>query len=259
MTYQNFLKNKNLSQLTISTYLKHTNNFLKYVNNRKITKTLFRKYIALYDRNHSPNSTRLAYCSIMQYLKFIKCKWVNDIKKFKLPRLVEFPKPIVNINAINMYLNSLESNFFNDRLKIIVKLLITTGMRSCEIKELNKNNFYNNKILIKGKGNKYRFVFINKEISDLIRKWKYKYFLVNKNGKKISDKQLRKILKDLGEKINTPLHPHMLRRTFCTELIKKGCNLKVVQKLMGHSSISITSKYIHLSEEEMYIEYSKAF
>lgn len=262
MTYKNYLKNKNLSDRTVENYIQQANAFLKFANGRDITKTLFRNYIKQYEKRHSPLSTRTIYNCVIQFLKFNKKKWVRDLDNFKLPKITEFPRSILNINLIDENLKKYyydKKNFYQQRMVLIIKLLLTTGLRADEISNCNKNNIFENKLMIKGKGKKTRVVFLNNEVMDLIKSWKYKYFLVNRRGKRISTKQLRVILNEFGKKINVNLSPHMFRRTFCTELIKKGCNLKVVQKLMGHSNIAITSRYIHMSEEEMFSEYSKVF
>lgn len=262
MTYKNYLKNKNLSDRTIRNYIQQSNAFLKYANGRDVTKTLFRNYIKQYENKHSPLSTRTVYNCVVQFLKFNKKKWVRDLENFKLPKIIEFPRRILNIEFINKVLEERYNDpkdFYQKRLVLIIKLLLTTGLRADEITNCNKTNIFENKLMIKGKGKKTRVVFLTAEVIELINSWKYKYFLVSKKGKRITTKQLRSILTEFGKQIDISLSPHMFRRTFCTELIKKGCNLKVVQKLMGHSNIAITSRYIHLSEDEMFSEYSKVF
>jgi len=75
-------------------------------------------------------------------------------------------------------------------------------------------------------------------------------FSLSKNGKHISVRQVERIISIYGEKLlNRKLHPHILRHTFATRLMKKT-NIRVVQKLLGHASISTTQIYTHPSEED---------
>ena len=256
--YHKYLYNRNLSENTIKAYIHWKNKFIEFSKNR-ITIDKFCHFLKSYELNHSPNSTRLVFSSIINYLKFINSKLLKDAKKYKLPKVQDFPKKILSIKLVISLLNSLDNNFYSNRLNIWIKLLFFTGIRASELNNLSKKNVINNKLLIKGKGNKLRYVFINNELKNLINKWPYEYFAVNKYGKKISNKQIRQVIREFGNKNNLKIHPHMLRRTFCTELIKSGCNLKTVQKLMGHSNIAVTSRYIEISEDEMFKEYSKAF
>lgn len=257
--YYKYLNNRNLSTNTIKIYIHWKEAFQKYCN-QKITLDKFSRFLKNYEMRHSANSTRLVFSSIINYLKFIKSPIIEKAKEYKLPKVQEFPKKILSIELLLKLINNLSKNFFNNRLIIWVKLLIYTGIRANELLTLSKKNLIdNNKLIIRGKGNKTRIVFINEELLNLLLKWPFDEFVVNKKGKKITSKQLRLIIRNFGKKNNIRIHPHMIRRTFCTELIKKGCSLKTVQKLMGHSNIAVTSRYIEISEEEMFQEYSKVF
>ncbi len=135
--------------------------------------------------------------------------------------------------------------------------MFKTGLRSDEILNLKKSNISENQINIIGKGNKTRVVFILDDLIFKMLNWEFDYFVSDKNGNKLSKSSLYIIIKNLGIMINKNISPHSLRRSFCTNLIKNGCNIAVVQKMMGHSSINTTTKYIFLDKDEMFSHFKK--
>lgn len=257
MKYIKYLKNKNLSNNTIKTYLIWINKWFKFINKKTINKKIFILFIKeLQKQNLKPNSIKLAYCCIKNFLKFEKYKFIRNLE-IKLPSEEKLEKNLVNRNILINELKKLNmNNFYEKRLFIIIYLLLNTGIRAFELLSLKWENIHKNKIYIKGKCNKYRFVFIDEIFFNYIKNERKGFLVTKQNLKKgISQKQLNLIIKKFSNKINENFTPHDLRRSFCTHLIKNGCNIKTVQKLMGHSNISITSRYIFTTEEEMFESY----
>lgn len=147
----------------------------------------------------------------------------------------------------------------------VVELLYSAGVRVSELVNLELKNvdLKTNLIKVFGKGSKERIIPINKKCSDILKKYlkkreiiafKYNskpYFFLEENGKKITRQKVYKIIKKLGREINKNISPHTLRHTFATHLLEHGADLRVVQELLGHSSIITTQLYTHISKKTL--------
>lgn len=262
--YIKYLKLKNYADTTINSYLITANSFLKFCNS-KISKENFILFIKNNFKKRKPSTIRTKFNYLSNFLSFLEIDWfTNEFKNnFILPKLNNEPKVVLDKTKIKSILNNFNLKKITQFKKYLwVRILFETGLRASEFQMLRKDDISNTcRIYIIGKGYKSRTVFITEELYKIIQNWPYQYFCIDKNGNLVSTRQLRKTLKQIGNKFlnMNNLSPHMLRRSFCTNLIKNGCKLNVVQALMGHSSISTTSKYIFFSQEEMYDEYKITF
>ena len=165
------------------------------------------------------------------------------------------------------------------RNKAILELLWATGMRVSELSGLNFDNLNleENEITVFGKGAKERIVLI----SERAKKYLVQYIetarplivkdstqpttetspvFVNKTGYRLQNKSIRNTINDIVDKIQLPKHvtPHVFRHSFATRMIENGADLRVVQDLLGHASISNTQIYTHISSQHLKQEYEKA-
>lgn len=265
-SYKQFLEYRNLSKQTIHHYVVYAKRFLLFCEyqNKIINKESFIKFIQYKQDLLKAASLRLKYISTMQFLKFKNLNFINEMKNnFKLPPIYQTPKFIISKSEITSLLKNFNLNrFYQFKKYMWLKILFETGIRAFEFQKLKKKDIENTFIRVLGKGKKERLVFITPELKKLmISNWPFEHFCTDKNGRVVTIKHLRKLLKKIGNQFgyseSKSITPHMLRRSFCTNLIKKGCNLKIVQNLMGHNSISTTAKYLFFDEVEMYQEYIK--
>lgn len=159
------------------------------------------------------------------------------------------------------------------RNRAILELLWASGMRVSELSGLNFGslNLENNEITVFGKGAKERIILI----TDRAKKYLQGYIdvarplvakgytlppvndetpvFINKTGYRLQTKTVRNVINDVVEKIELPkkVTPHMFRHSFATHLIENGADLRVVQELLGHASISNTQIYTHISMQHM--------
>ncbi|KRN13568.1 integrase [Fructilactobacillus fructivorans] len=159
----------------------------------------------------------------------------------------------------------------------ILEVLYGTGMRVSECSNLTLSNidFGNRIMLVLGKGNKERYLPFGRYAKNSILKYlevcrtplmnKYHkdhdFLFINQHGDQLSSRGIEyvldKIMKNSG--MNGSIHPHMLRHTFATQMLNNGADLRTVQELLGHSDLSATQIYTHVTKEGLLKNYSKFF
>ena len=151
--------------------------------------------------------------------------------------------------------------------------MYATGVRISEVINLKLENLYleENFLRVMGKGNKERIIpfgqkakhwlieYMEKSRSFLLKKKVNEYVFLNRNGEKLTRQGLWKIIKGYGEKISisSSLTPHTLRHSFATHLLEKGADLRSIQLMLGHSSISTTEIYTYIARDKVKKIYDK--
>lgn len=272
--FYKYLENKQYSVHTINSYkkdLEQFSYFCKDINIKNIDYKFIRKYLSfLYEKKYSSRSINRHISSLRSFFKYLN---KVDIKKENPMLLVSGAKQEKKLpNYINY--NDLEvlftipdqSDILGLRNALILELLYSLGVRVSELVniKLSDIDFSNKRILIKGKGSKERIVLYGKVCEELLNKYintsrkellkqDNDYLLLNKFGNKITDRAIRMIIEDIVKKssLKLKISPHTLRHTFATHLLNEGADLKTVQQLLGHSSISTTGIYTHVSNERL--------
>ena len=268
---------KNYSELTINGYLANLDLFLEYLNDNNIKSyknieyqdiRLFINY--LYNLNYSNKNISRHISAIRSFFKYLKA---NDHIKNNPCTLISNPKlnkrlpKYLNFEDTEKVLNAFDNNnFIGLRNSLILEILYSTGIRVSEITniKLNDISISNKTIKIIGKGNKERVVYFGSNCLSLLKlylkksypilnKNKKEYLILSKTGKKINDREIRKIVDDaaLIAGINIKISPHVLRHTFATHMLNEGADLRSVQELLGHENLSTTQVYTHLTNEKI--------
>lgn len=235
------LEKQNYSKNTIYSYRYALNDFFKYLGSRQITSFNTSKYLKMQATKYKPATIQFKKHVILSYLRYNKCKLVDEIESIKIP----------SIN--NNFFNTISDEMFEETLKIInqkaekdlFKILYYTGIRISELKNL-KHSQNKNSLVIYGKGMKYREIPIVKRINDINFEEYNKY----------SKKQIYRVIKNYWPAWVTP---HTFRRSFCTNLIRKGANIKIVSMIMGHSRIETTARYLHFTNNDVVRELENYF
>ena len=266
---------KRLNNKTIKAYKIDLNQFFETVNNLDDEVKEINEYIFFLNKKYSKHKTvkrKLAsvkaFYSYLEYEEIIEYSPFNKVRtKIKEPHVL--PKTIQkeNIEKIIQYLfdrvSSAKTDFqtiISIRNIAIIGLLFSTGIRIselCNIKVADIN--FNEKTLkIFGKGSKERILYIgNETVVDFCKKYKQlneyvaenDYFFLNRFGKQISDQSVRIFLKNIESELKLTEHitPHMFRHTFATTLLEKDVDIRYIQSILGHSSISTTQIYTHVT------------
>lgn len=174
--------------------------------------------------------------------------------------------------------NNNRDDFLATRDQAILELMYSSGLRVSEVCDLCLNNIEIRKRIlhIVGKGNKERIVPFSKVCQKAINEYLKNCrpvllskntseviptnLFVNSQGKKLTPRGLQYILKEIENKtgIYVHLHPHMLRHTFATHLLDNNADLRVIQELLGHESLSTTQVYTHVTMEKINETYRNA-
>lgn len=177
-------------------------------------------------------------------------------------------------------LNALRNDPLVHRDQTILMLLYASGLRASEFVNLKIQDvdIRHRSIRVLGKGKKERYTMFDEltrdQLKDYVQNYRdeliYKndkinpdsldYLFLNAQGKKLTVRGLEYILKKIDDEtgLHYGLHPHTLRHSFATHLLEGGADLRVIQELLGHSSINTTQIYTHVSEEAMVKEYKNA-
>lgn len=157
-----------------------------------------------------------------------------------------------------------EATFRTFTAYVAIELLFATGIRVAELAALSDDavNLDDGTITITGKGDRQRRVFVPAEVTTLLRLYLVERdrhaptavsFLVNTYGAPASPQMLRRLVRAYGERcaVHGPLTPHMFRHSVATYLLEEGVDIRYVQRLLGHRSISTTEIYTHVADESL--------
>ena len=276
--YQNYLQiEKSLSKNTVDGYcrdIKKLNNFFNGNDDKKKIEDVnyqdFQNYLSyLNDLKINARSQSRVISSMRSFFKFLI---LEKIIKENPTELLENPKTgkklpeFLTIEEIELLVNQIDrSKKEGERNLAIIEVLYGCGLRVTELIELKISEIYWEEgfVRIIGKGNKERLVPLGKIASKHLKIYlneirvhqKVKdlfvdHVFINKNGSKISRVMIFKIVKKLTEKsgIQKNISPHSLRHSFATHLVEGGADLRSVQEMLGHQSITTTEVYTHLDK-----------
>lgn len=268
---------KKYSANTTLNYKNDLDDFVTYITELGYSKfsdvdyQTIRKYLTyLYDKKYTNKTISRHISSLRSLFKYLlkegKIK-NNPMTLVSNPKVEKKLPKFVPYKELEQILNVFDSdNPIDSRNTLILELLYSTGIRVGELINIKIKDieFTKKEIKILGKGNKERIVLfgsrcyelLNKYLNSFYRKYNINnndYLLLGVKGNKINDREVRKIVdeavKRAGVKLN--ISPHVLRHTFATHMLNEGADLKSVQQLLGHESLSTTTIYTHISNERL--------
>jgi integrase/recombinase XerC len=260
-------KIKNYSPNTIKSY---KNDIQQYLN-EDITLGEFAKYLKICSKKEYTKSTiNRKITSIKTFLNWCIEKKYFDNTALKSVRSLKNEKKLPNIlsaNYINELLDGLPIKDDKDiRDKAILELMYSSGLRVSEVSDLTLNDIKKNRsVKVIGKGNKERVLPLTSRAYEAINSYikysrkifinqkSYSYIFLGVRGGKLSDREIRRIVK-----LRVGTFPHSLRHTFATHLLDGGADLRIVQELLGHNDPSTTQIYTHVSKKQMKKKYEQS-
>ncbi len=240
-----------------------------------------RFYTATLHENYKPKTIARKISSLRSFYNFLSREELtkdNPFKEVELPKQEKKLPQFIYPEEIDTLFNSIKTDKpIGKRDKLILEFLYGTGVRVgelCSVK-LKDIDFYQNLVLIHGKGSKDRYVpihnLLSKRLEDYILTTRNEFLkraditennslLLNFRGTSLSQRGVRLIIKRILDNSEETfnLSPHKLRHTFATHLLNNGADLRSVQELLGHAHLSSTQIYTHVSKEKLKESYMDA-
>lgn len=279
---------RNFSSHTILAYDGDITSFLIWLCDfplEEVTYAKIREYVLFIQKfNYTRTTLARKISAIRSFYKYLyreRAVEINPANALRIPkRSKSLPKFLTELE-IEQILNTIDiTTPAGFRNKTILELLYATGMRISELSNLNFENLNleNDEIKVFGKGSKERIVLVSHRAKDILQTYiktvrpiisKEKDLsnptaqdavFVNNTGFRLQPQSVRLAIKDATEKLQFPKNvtPHVFRHSFATKLLEKGADLRVVQELLGHASISNTQIYTHVTTERMKEVYNSA-
>ena len=268
---------------TINSYLMDLKKFKAFLENSKIgnycelSKEQILDFLQNLYKSQSESSVSRILSTLRSFYKFLviekvclKNPWLQVSSPKKPKKMLE----VLKVEEVERFLESIPySTALEMRDRAMFEILYSCGLRVSEIVNLKMQNIDFDEGLLRfmGKGDKERITPIGEKavlfLEKYLRTSRYKikrqyrsdYVFLNRSGRRITRQGFWKILKKYARRINLDknLYPHIFRHSFATHMLQRGADLRTVQELLGHSSISTTEVYTNLDREHIKEVYFK--
>jgi site-specific recombinase XerD len=236
-------------------------------------------------KNNTQNYHLIALRSFLKYLakRDIKTLTPEKIELMKMPdrditflekgdldRILEAPVAYLKIQLTKNKKVAKSTKLISYRDKAIIEMLFSTGLRVSELANLKKDdvNVNRDEFTVKGKGRKNRVVFLSNQARHWIKKYLEErkdmnpYLFISHNPNKdakgvehipITPRSIQRMVEKYAKVagITKPVTPHTLRHSYATDLLRNGADIRSVQMMLGHSSITTTQIYTHITDKEL--------
>lgn len=248
------LKLRGFSQLTVRNYSFFVDKFLQKANKPldQLTEDDVKSYLAEMFDTKSKNTIMLAAASIRFYFKEILGK---EIQQIRLPKKDKTLPEVLTKDEVRNLIDSADTL----KSRLIISFLYSTGLRVSELVNLKVSDInFSEKTgwVRKGKGSKDRIFALSESLvqdlqSYLDRKSENQYLFSKE--KPLTTRNIQKIISGTRKRasINKKVTPHTLRHSFATHLLEQGTDIRVIQAMLGHSSLSTTQVYTHISSDQI--------
>lgn len=274
------LVEKNFSKHTAKAYYSDIMDFLLWLGDTALENVNFskvREYLHFIQKfNYKKTTLARKIASLRTFYKYLyreKRVESNPAMNLNSPkRPKQLPKFLTQYEVEQILNNITIDTPAGYRNKAILELLWATGMRVSELSGLNFEdlNLENNEIRVFGKGSKERIILVTDRAKTYLQRYietarplvakgyrtennENSPVFINNTGFRLQTRTIRNVINEIVEKIQLPKHvtPHVFRHSFATHLIENGADLRVVQELLGHASISNTQIYTHVSSQHL--------
>lgn len=271
--YHNYLLlERSLSKKTIEAYESDLEQLLLFLQQRgvvpeKATLDDLQEFVYQQGKlDKTPRTQARMISGIKSYYKYLL--FSDDIQTdptelLEMPKLGEHLPEVLTLEEIDRMIAAIDlSKAEGQRNRAIIEVLYGSGLRVSELVNLKLSNIYwqEGYMLVEGKGSKQRLVPLSDVAQQQLNYWKIDrnalkikpgnedYVFLNRRGGQLTRAMIFKIVQDLATAadIKKTVSPHTLRHSFATHLLQNGANLLVIQKLLGHESITTTEIYTHM-------------
>ena len=291
--FSEYLKAKNVSSHTYRNYLSDLEQFHDYLTPseadgrrpefslERLDNLIIREFLGhLHSRKLEKSSMARKISAVRALCKFLCREGLLKQNPANLVRIPKVPKKVPNHLTVEDVVKLIESPDLSKPLerrdRAILELLYASGVRVSELSGLNVEdvNFKECLILVRGKGRKERIVPFGRPCRDALGTYlnereslrarltgeKQSPLFLNHLGTRITPRSIARLIEKYVKRtgLNQKVNPHALRHSFATHLLNSGADLRSIQELLGHQSLSTTQKYTHLTVGHLMEQYDKA-
>ena len=260
---------KGLSQNTLDAYRRDLENFSDSLDNDSIgsiDRLTINTYVrSLKDKHYAPTSVIRKVASLRGFFKWVTSVGIlekNPASTLEQPKVPQRLPKVISIKDVEEILH----NNLTPLEHVIIELLYSCGLRVSELVNLKTNDIDLSSKYVRcfGKGSKERIIPIGETAKSIIKEYlpsrellikKYnlntKKLLISENGRYVTRQDIYTLVHKQGELIHKNISPHTLRHSFATHLLENGADLRIVQELLGHSDVSTTQLYTHISKKRL--------
>jgi len=278
--YQHYLRlERGLAAHSISNYARDVRKLVRFLDAHEMAESpasIERPVLEafIYDSTKSINPRSQARLisglrSFFDYMIFEGYRKDNPMELIESPKLGRKLPDTLSVDEIDMLIQAIDlSTTEGERNRALLETLYGCGLRVSELVELKLSDLFFDEAFIKvtGKGNKQRFVpvsphtqrYINLYVKEVrpdvnAQKGHEDYVFLNRRGKRLSRAMIFTIIKNLGQRsgIDKNISPHTFRHSFATHLLENGADLRAIQQMLGHESITTTEIYMHVDRSHL--------
>src|SRR5690554_135152 len=284
--YQTYLKiERGLSKNSIENYTFDILRLCRYLEENqievspiKITEDQVQQFIYEVSKEVNPRSQSRIISglkSFFNYLIFEDYRNNNPLELIETPKIGRKLPDVLSVEDIDNLINAIqfdstseEARVLAHRNKAILEMLYSCGLRVSELTTLKISDLFFDEGFVKitGKGDKQRFVPIGRSTQKLIELYRKEYrtslqikkgfedtLFLNRRGKQLTRAMIFTMIKNLAQEIelNKTISPHTFRHSFATHLLENGADLRSIQLMLGHESITTTEIYMHLDRKHL--------
>ncbi|MFO7151706.1 MAG: tyrosine recombinase XerC [Bacillota bacterium] len=279
---------KNQSENTLKAYANDLGQFIEYLEQNKMCETKSLKDVTHLDirgflaylkgKGVAKKSIARKLSALRTFFRYLTVEGIVSEDPTKMVQGMKLPKKLplfLYPSEIEALLSAPKNDVLGIRDKAIMELLYATGVRVSELVsiKLKDVNMGANFIIVYGKGSRERMVFFGSKAEESLEQYLKKsrpylaknvsceYLFLNKNGTQLTDRSVRRIIDKYVKEValNKNVSPHTLRHTFATHMLNNGADLKTVQELLGHVSLSTTQLYTHVTKDRLKEIYDNFF
>lgn len=276
---------KHASERTLINYSSALRFFSEWMGERftswdQVTSDHFRGYLFDLMKQELGRSTiRLRFSALRSFYKYLVHRQgfaLNPVAEVQLPKAQRSLPVVISTTQANALLEApfkithpkQAPNWVSFRDAAILELFYSTGLRLSELASLQVEDidWISDTLRVIGKGNKERLLPVGRLAIKALQQYRHQAkvnegaLFLSKLRKPITTRAINNLLKKYIEAAGIPFHitPHKLRHSFATHLLDNGADLRSVQSLLGHASLSTTQIYTHVTKERLRVEYDKA-
>ena len=282
--YKHYLQiERGLSKNSIENYSYDIKKLMHYLKENSITfspididNEIIKQFIYSISKSIKPRSQGRLISGIrnfFDYLVFENYRQTNPMDLIESPKIGRKLPDTLSVSDIDLLIQTIDLSYqynginLGERNRAIIEMLYSCGLRVSELIELKLSDLYFDEGFIKvtGKGNKQRFVPIGEATQTFIEIWRNirhhisvhpsskDILFLNYKGKKLTRAMIFTIIKKLVEKsgLKKNVSPHTFRHSFATHLLENGADLRAIQMMLGHESITTTEVYMHVDRSHL--------